>query len=286
MTLEPKQLSRGWQLKTLRMAVNLLYRGKRDALLVFVLLPCLIYFLPTLPLKILSYAFCFIAFYCFCLKYDTHQDVSWFRMFMELGSQFQLVIGIAVTIISMTYLLSIDGGVLFSEDNILSHLSLLPLLGIMMYLGYLLGMVFALPSLALIFLLLYAITIFWFKVIVRSDVKMRLFNDNMEKRMERYGLENNPIYPITVFGPYLFMHTDLTWGIAGEKAKQWIIKQRFVDIIQIQVVSVVCVLTLPIFIAGIPLLYSLYKQIFWNGDLEPRQAKQIDAIKLQQDVQA
>ena len=284
MTLEPNQLQKSWQLKSLRMAANLLYRGKRDALLVFLLLPCLIYFLPTLPLKILSYAFCFIAFYCFCLKYDTQQDVSWFRLFKELGSQFQLIVGIAVTILSMTYLFSIDGDVLFSENDILAHLSILPFLGFMMYFGYLVGMIVALPSLGLIVLLLHLITLFWFKVIIRSDEKLELFNDNVEAKMEKYGVAANPINPITVFGPFLFMQTELNWGEAGEKAKGWIMKQRFVDIIQIQMVAVTCVLIFPFFIVGIPFLYSIYKQIFWNGKLENRKAKQLVNIELTNEV--
>lgn len=204
---------------------------------------------------------------------------------MELGSQFQLIVGIAVTILSMTYLFSIDGNGLFSESNILAHLSILPILGFMMYFGYLMGMLIALPSFALIVLLAYIITLFWFKVIIRSNARLRIFNEKMEGRMKKYGVAENPINPITVFGPYLFMHTDLSWGDAGEKAKVWISKQKFIDVIQIQIVAVVCILALPIFIAGIPLLYSLYKQIFWNGDLEPRKAKQVASFELKRGLE-
>ena len=284
MTLEPKQLQKSWQLKSLRMAANLLYRGKRDALLVFLLLPCTIYFLPTFPLKILGYAFCLIAFYCYCLKYDTHQDVTWFSLFAQMGGQFQLVIGIATTIISMTFFFSFDNNGLLSANNIMGHLSILPLLGFIMYFGYLIGMLIALPVLALIVLLIYIFILAWFKVIVRSDEKLELFNDNVEAKMEKYGVAANPINPITVFGPFLFMQTELNWGEAGEKAKGWIMKQRFVDIIQIQMVAVTCVLIFPFYIVGIPFLYSIYKQIFWNGKLENRKAKQLVNIELTNEV--
>lgn len=277
MTFEPKPLQRGWQVSCLRMIGNLLYRGKRDAVLVFLLLPCLLYFLPTISLKMLCYAFCIIAFYCYCLKYDTHQSVSWFALMTKMGGQFQVVVGVATAIFTVMGLVLYADTQVVSASNMVSHLIVLPMLGFVMYFGYLFGMLIAIPVLLCVALLVYLAILFWFMCVVRSSDELVLFSKKFEAWANEHGFVGNPINSFTVFGPFLFMHSDLNWGVAGEYSKGWLAKQSFLDMTQVVLVATVCVMCMPFFILGIPFLYAVYKHIFWNGELESRQPKSVES---------
>ena len=275
MHLEPKLLPDGWFNHANKLALNLLWRGKREALLVFLLLPSLIFFLPLTSMKAAAYIFCLFTFVCFCVKYDTHQNKSWFEVLGETKRHPQPILSVLILLIYITGFTDWNQSDMFEYDNAIDMLLALPFMSFTIFIIYMISSLLAVLLTSIGAILFFGLLLIYLKVKYKEKYSRKLeeliCRTNMKSKLPEFNT-------LSLFGHFIVFHTNLNWGEAVAMSKSFTAKQHFTTPIIISTVIAAGICTLPLWFYSFPFLYAVYKISFWNGELEQRQLKKASSL--------
>ena len=251
MTFEPKQLQKGWVKRSFKSGLELIKRGKRDAALILALLPACIFLIPMITGKVIALITCFTLGLMFCLKHDKHQDASWPQLIKGFSRYSQILISMLITALAIGFIF----GDFYQPENIADHIIGLMLLVMMMYLSYLFGCI-AYLALVLLFLLIFSGAVKLFKL-------ENIDEDKLEERFSHLSIGSSfPTFTLFILG-------DLggSWKDADK------LNQKAMSVIRksghFAFLGLICtfMVYMPLYIIGIPFLYGVYLELFWDGKL-------------------
>ena len=210
-----------------KMAFTLVKRQKREAFLVFVLLPMLIFFIPMVQFKLIAYCLCLLFGVLFCMKVDSHQDKDWFTLVKYALSNVEPTVMLLITVIYMQAIANVDSFNEFST-SILSDFLILPVLGFLGYFLSLGAMLIALPVFGL------GIGVYY---LYCRYIKKHTLDDSFFERLPHFA-------PLTMFGSFLSYQAGLSWGDSAVLSREAV---QLTSTKVIMSLSLIVVLTLMIF---------------------------------------